>query len=158
MGLLDLGVQTESPKLPPSPRKGAKLIPCVPSLVWEVRFPYTGNAPLPKYGPGDIAGSQKQPRAGDCRGEAPCIAGHHFQRRILTNSLQNLKLLRNPSVDLLFSCLFSIHHNFLLVHALFSHFFFFLSLLACGTPFRPSHSVPGTSSSELSPWGRPPSR
>lgn len=66
-------------------------------------------------------------------------------------------MLRNHSVHLLFSRLFSIRHNFLLVHALFSHFFFSLSLLICGTPFRPSHSVPCTSS-ELSLWGHPPSR
>lgn len=42
----------------------------------------------------------------------------------MTPHLQILKLLRNHSVDLLFSCSFSIGHNFLLVHALFSHFFF----------------------------------
>lgn len=40
----------------------------------------------------------------------------------------------------------------------FLTFFFFLSLFICGTPLRPSCSVLCTSSSELSPWGHPPSR
>lgn len=40
----------------------------------------------------------------------------------------------------------------------FLTFVSFLSLFICGTPLRPSRSVPCTSSSELSPWGPPPSR
>lgn len=42
----------------------------------------------------------------------------------MADSLQSLKPLRNHSVDLLLPHLFYVRHNFLLVHTLFSHFFF----------------------------------
>lgn len=65
-------------------------------------------------------------------------------------------MLRNHSVHLLFSYLFSIRHNFLLVHALFSHFF---------SPFHWSSVARHSDSGILSPvpllnslWGHPPSR
>lgn len=91
-----------------------------------------------------------------------CRSCVHFEPHSVKGSLwlipQSLKSLRNHSIDLWLLHLFYIGRNFL-VHALFSHFFFpFLSLFIYGTPFRPSRSVPCTSSSELSPWGPPPSR
>lgn len=52
--------------------------------------------------------------------------------------------------------LFYVRHNFLLVHTLFSHFFF-LPLIVHLWHSIPTLSVPCTSS-ELSPWGPPPSR
>lgn len=65
--------------------------------------------------------------------------------------------LRNHCIDLLFLVCWAEDTTFFQFMLCFLTFVPFLSLFICGTPLRPSRSVPRTSS-ELSPWGPPPSR